>query len=153
MSFVGVFFCKALFMPSAKKSTRHKPLVPPSAFLDALDRFDSFAQLGAKVARARTQDLPVVYTDVLPGLDLLLCKVRGAQPPYPPDRVLRHACLESLANALEQPSARLEQGGYWYEQGGLGILVFASHARHAILAEFGGSGPPLRAGDISRQPR
>lgn len=140
-------------MPSAKKSTRFRPLVPAGVFLDTLQRFDGFAQLGAKIARARTQDLPVVYADVLPGLDLLICKVRGAQPPYPPDRALRHACLESLANALEQSEAGLEQGGYWYEHGGLGLLVYASRAREAILAEFGGSGPPLRADDVSRQPR
>ncbi len=140
-------------MPSAKKSTRSKPLVPSGAFLNALQRFDGFAQLGAKIARARTQDLPVAYTDILPGLDLLICKVRGAQPPNSPDRTLRHACLESLANALEQSEAGLVQGGYWYEHGGLGLLVYASHARDAILIEFGGSGPPLRAGDVSRQPR
>lgn len=143
-------------MPSPKKSTRLNPARragPTGPFLAALKRFDGFAQLTAKIVRARTQDRPVVYIDILPGLDLLICKVRGAQPPYSDHPALRHACLESLANALEQPRAGLQQGGYWYEHGGLGMLVFASQARVSILAEFGGSGPPLRTGDIFRQSR
>jgi hypothetical protein len=135
-------------MPPAKKPARVPLPALAGNFFAALKRFDDFAQLNAKIARARNQDPPIVYADVLPGIDLLICKIRGAQPPYPPDRSLRHACLESLANALEQPATGLEQGGYWYEHGGLGMLVFASHARDTILAEFGG-GPSLRAGDLS----
>ena len=126
---------------------------PAAHFLAALKRFDGFAQLGNKIARARTQDPPIVYAQVLPGLDLLICKVRGVQPPYPDDAVLVRACLESIANALEQAASGLEQGGYWYESGGLGFLIFASRARETILAEFGGSGPPLRTGDIFRDAR
>jgi len=140
-------------MPSPKKIVRLNFAEPAGHFLDSLKRFDQFAQLPTKIIRARTQDLPVLYAQILPGLDLLICKVGGAQPPYPPASALCHACLESLANALEQPLSGLEQGGYWYENGGLGWLVFASQARAAVLAEFGGSGPPLRAGDMFRQPR
>jgi len=137
-------------MPSPKKYARVKTTEPVEHFLAALKRFDGFAQLGTKIARARTQDRPVVYVQVLPGLDLLICKVRGVQPPYPDDGMLSHACLESIANALEQAASGLEIGGYWYDSGGLGFLIFASHARAAILSEFVGSGPPLRAGDIFR---
>jgi hypothetical protein len=140
-------------MPSPKKYVNVNMTEPALHFLAALKRFDSFAQLGAKIARARTQDLPIVYAQVLPGLDLLICKVRGVQPPYPDDSVLLRACQESIANALEQSACGLEQGGYWYESGGLGFLIFASRARETVLAEFGGSGPPLRAGDIFRNAR
>lgn len=137
-------------MPSSKKYVRVNMAAPAEHFLAALKRFDGFAQLATKIARARTQDGPVIYIHVLPGLDLLICKVRGVQPPYPDDGMLSHACLESIANALEQAASGLEIGGYWYESGGLGFLIFASHARAAILSEFVGSGPPLRAGDIFR---
>ena len=135
-------------MPSPKKYARVNTTEPAEHFLAALKRFDGFAQLGTKIARARTQDRPVVYAQVLPGLDLLICKVRGVQPPYADDGTLAHACLESIANALEQAASGLEQGGYWYECGGLGFLVFACQAREIVLAEFVGSGPPLRAGDL-----
>lgn len=140
-------------MPSPKKYDRINMTEAAGHFLAALKRFDGFAQLGTKIARARTQDLPVVYAHVLPGLDLLICKVRGVQPPFPDDVMLGHACLESIANALEQAAVGLEEGGYWYESGGLGFLIFASQARQSILAEFGGSGPPLRTGAIFRDAR
>jgi hypothetical protein len=66
-----------------------------------------------------------------------LCSVRGAQPPYPAVAELRRRCIESIANALEQPLDGLENGGYWYEADGFGFLVFASRARARILPEFG----------------
>ena len=53
------------------------------SFLNAVRRCEPFAQLNTKLARARSQDEPVLYAQVLPGLDVLLCPVRGAQPPYP----------------------------------------------------------------------
>jgi hypothetical protein len=115
--------------------------------------FDNFAQLGAKIARARIQDRPVLYAGVLPGLDVLICKVRGAQPPYPEERVLCCACVESIAHALEQPIAGLQEGGYWYESGGLGFLIFSSQVRERIVLELGASGPLRQMRDVFRQSR
>ncbi|KGS74063.1 hypothetical protein X942_5590 [Burkholderia pseudomallei MSHR5596] len=89
----------------------------------------------------------MLYAHVLPGLDVLLCSVRGAQPPYPAIAELRKRCIESIANALEQPLDGLENGGYWYEANGFGFLVFASRARARILPEFGaGVKAGLRSG-------
>ena len=79
----------------------------------------------------------MLYAHVLPGLDVLLCSVRGAQPPYPATEELHRRCIESITNALEQPLDGLENGGYWYEANGFGFLVFASRARSQILSEFG----------------
>jgi hypothetical protein len=107
------------------------------SFLAVLRQFKPFAQLDTKIARARAQDEPVLYEHVLPGLDVLLCSVRGAQPPYPAIDELHRRCIESIANALEQPLDGLENGGYWYEANGFGFLVFASRARSRILPEFG----------------
>jgi hypothetical protein len=109
-------------------------------FLSSVKRCEPFAQLNTKLARARSHDEPVLYAQVLPGLDVLLCPVRGAQPPYPEIGELRRACLDSIEHALEQPIAGLDQGGYWYEANGLGFLIFASVARKKILSEFGAAG-------------
>lgn len=117
----------------------------PDTFLLALHQAKPFAQLDTKIARARAQDEPVLYAHALPGLDVLLCSVRGAQPPYPPVAELRKRCLESVAHALEQPIEGLENGGYWYEANGFGCLVFSSGARARILLEFdAGPRPSLR---------
>jgi hypothetical protein len=128
-------------------------LAPARDFLAVLRGFDNFAKLGAKIARARTQDRPVLYAGVLPGLDVLICKVRGAQSPYPDAQVLCGACVESIGNALEQPIAGLQEGGYWYEIGGLGFLIFSSQVRERIVFEFGASGPPRPTRHTFRQLR
>jgi hypothetical protein len=127
-------------MPTRKKTVRGSaPAIPGigAYFLDVLQRCTPFAQLDTKIARARTHDTPVLYAHVLPGLDLLLCSVRGAHPPYPNSIAARTFCLESLADALEQSLDGLSGGGYWYEDNGLGFLVFSSMARTRILEEFG----------------
>ncbi|MBN3723198.1 hypothetical protein [Burkholderia sp. Ac-20379] len=110
------------------------------SFLAVLHHAKPFAQLDTKLSRARAQDEPVLYAHVLPGLDVLLCTVRGAQPPYPAIADLRKRCIESISNALEQPIEGLENGGYWYEASGFGFLVFASRARARILPEFAAGG-------------
>jgi hypothetical protein len=120
------FFFRRIFMSFPKKRKRVK-----------VDGDESF--LDTKIARARAQDEPVLYAHVLPGLDVLLCSVRGAQPPYPATEELHRRCMESITNALEQPLDGLENGGYWYEANGFGFLVFASRARSQILSEFGAS--------------
>lgn len=106
------------------------------SFLAQLSGCEPFAQLDTKIARARAQDEPVLYAHALPGLDVLICTVRGAQPPYPRVAELRRRCIESVAHALEQSLDGLERSGYWYEANGVGFLVFASQARTAILAQF-----------------
>jgi len=111
------------------------------SFLAVVSHFKPFGQLDTKIARARAQDEPVLYAHVLPGLDVLLCSMRGAQPPYPCTTELRKRCIDSIAHALEQPIEGLENGGYWYESNGFGFLVFASRARNRILAEFGATRP------------
>ena len=140
-------------MPASRKRAPFRAAVPARNFLTALQSFDNFAQLGAKIARARTQDRPVLYAGVLPGLDVLICKIRGAQPPYPEERVLRSACIESIANALEQPIAGLQAGGHWYEAGGLGFLIFSAQVRERIMVEFSASGQPHPVRDMFRQSR
>jgi hypothetical protein len=130
------FFFRRIFMSFPKKRRRAK-VDGDESFLAVLRHFKPFGQLDTKIARARAQDEPVLYAHVLPGLDVLLCSVRGAQPPYPAPAELRRRCIESIANALEQPLDGLENGGYWYEADGFGFLVFASRARSRILPEFG----------------
>ncbi|MGF6569313.1 hypothetical protein SAMN05443245_1758 [Paraburkholderia fungorum] len=130
------FFFRRIFMSFPKKRRRAK-VDGDESFLAVLRHFKPFGQLDTKIARARAQDEPVLYAHVLPGLDVLLCSVRGAQPPYPAPAELRRRCIESITNALEQPLDGLENGGYWYEADGFGFLVFASRARSKILAEFG----------------
>jgi hypothetical protein len=130
------FFFRRMFMAFPKKRRRASAQSEES-FLSVLRQFKPFGQLDTKIARARAQDEPVLYAHVLPGLDVLLCTVRGAQPPYPAVDELRRRCIESIANALEQPLDGLENGGYWYEANGFGFLVFASRARSRILPEFG----------------
>ena len=130
------FFFRRIFMSFPKKRRRAK-VDGDESFLAVLRHFKPFGQLDTKIARARAQDEPVLYAHVLPGLDLLLCSVRGAQPPYPAPAELRRRCIESIANALEQPLDGLENGGYWYEADGFGFLVFASRARGRILPEVG----------------
>ncbi|CAM2145315.1 conserved protein of unknown function [Pararobbsia alpina] len=110
------------------------------SYLLAVKRCEPFSQLNSKLARARAHDEPVLYAHILPGLDVLLCPVRGAQPPYPEIEDLRNACLDSIEHALEQSIGGLENGGYWYEANGLGFLIFASLARKKVLSEFGASG-------------
>jgi len=130
------FFFRRIFMSFPKKRRRANADGDES-FLAVLRHFKPFGQLDTKIARARAQDEPVLYAHVLPGLDVLLCSVRGAHPPYPEVAELRRRCIESIANALEQPLDGLENGGYWYEANGFGFLVFASRARARILPEFG----------------
>lgn len=130
------FFFRRVFMSFPKKRRRAK-VDGDESFLAVLRHFKPFGQLDTKIARARAQDEPVLYAHVLPGLDVLLCSVRGAHPPYPAVAELRRRCIESIANALEQPLDGLENGGYWYEADGFGFLVFASRARTRILPEFG----------------
>ncbi|WP_109481566.1 hypothetical protein [Paraburkholderia sp. C35] len=130
------FFFRRVSMSFPKKRRRAK-VDGDESFLAVLRHFKPFGQLDTKIARARAQDEPVLYAHVLPGLDVLLCSVRGAQPPYPAVAELRRRCIESIANALEQPLDGLENGGYWYEADGFGFLVFASRARSRILPEFG----------------
>ncbi|MCG1054797.1 hypothetical protein KQH49_07435 [Mycetohabitans sp. B5] len=120
-------------MPTSKK---HRRACSDESFLAQLAGCEPFAQLDTKIARARAQDEPVLYAHALPGLDVLICTVRGAQPPYPRAAELRRRCIESVAHALEQPLDGLECGGYWYEANGVGFLVFASLARTAILPQF-----------------
>jgi hypothetical protein len=118
---------------SFPKKRRRAKVDGDESFLAVLRHFKPFGQLDTKIARARAQDEPVLYAHVLPGLDVLLCSVRGAQPPYPAPAELRRRCIESITNALEQPLDGLENGGYWYEADGFGFLVFASRARGKIL--------------------
>src|SRR5471032_2277936 len=132
------FFFRRIFMSFPKKRRRAK-VDGDESFLAVLRHFKPFGQLDTKIARARAQDEPVLYAHVLPGLDVLLCSVRGAQPPYPAVEELHRRCIECITNALEQPLDGLENGGYWYEANGFGILVFASRARTQILSEFGAS--------------
>ena len=129
-------FLRRVFMSFPKKRRRAQQDGQES-FLAVLRHSKPFAQLDTKIARARAQDEPVLYAHVLPGLDVLLCSVRGAQPPYPGTSELRRRCIESIAHALEQPIEGLENGGYWYEANGFGFLVFASRARARVLPEFG----------------
>ncbi|WP_055138874.1 hypothetical protein [Burkholderia plantarii] len=131
-------FLTRVFMSFPKKR-RRAPSDGQESFLAVLRHAKPFAQLDTKIARARAQDEPVLYAHVLPGLDVLLCTVRGAHPPYPAIADLRKRCIESITNALEQPLDGLENGGYWYEANGFGFLVFASSARARILPEFGGT--------------
>ncbi len=130
------FFFRRIFMSFPRKRRRTKTDGDES-FLAVLRHFKPFLQLDTKIARARAQDEPVLYAHVLPGLDVLLCSVRGAQPPYPAVIELRRRCLESIANALEQPLDGLENGGYWYEADGFGFLVFASRPEGAFSQSLG----------------
>jgi hypothetical protein len=136
-------------MPNPKKRKRTSS---DESFLAVLSRCEPFAQLDTKITRARTQDEPVLYADALPGLDVLICTVRGAHPPYPALAELRRRCLESVANALEQPLDGLERGGYWYESNGIGFLVFASRVRASILPEFGAPNRRRNTERDSRRP-
>ena len=144
------FFFRRIFMSFPKKRRRAKTDGDES-FLAVLRHFKPFGQLDTKIARARAQDEPVLYAHVLPGLDVLLCSVRGAHPPYPDVAELRRRCIESIANALEQPLDGLENGGYWYEADGFGFLVFASRARSRILPEFGASRPEIASRRVTRR--
>ena len=125
------------FSKKASSSPRQPHRATGDAYLDALRRFSFFGQLDTKIARARAHDRPVLYAQILPGLDVLLCTVRGAAPPYPSISALRRCCMEYIAHALEQPLDGLSNGGYWYEAHGLGFLIFASDARSRVLPEFG----------------
>ncbi|CAL8474201.1 MULTISPECIES: hypothetical protein [Caballeronia] len=144
------FFFRRVFMSFPKKRKRVKADGDES-FLAVLRHFKPFGQLDTKIARARAQDEPVLYAHVLPGLDVLLCSVRGAQPPYPAIDELHRRCVESITNALEQPLDGLENGGYWYEANGFGFLVFASRARTQILSEFGATVSARRRRGTRRQ--
>ena len=135
LSFLQFFF-RRVFMSFPRKR-RRASIDSKESFLAVLRQFKPFCQLDTKIARARAQDEPVLYEHILPGLDVLLCSVRGAQPPYPATDELHRRCIESIAHALEQPLDGLENGGYWYEANGFGFLVFASRARARILPEFG----------------
>lgn len=135
LCFLQIYF-RRIFMSLPRKRRRARADSEES-FLAVLRHFKPFGQLDTKIARARAQDEPVLYAHVLPGLDVLFCSVRGAQPPYPSVEELHRRCIESIANALEQPLEGLENGGYWYEANGFGFLVFASRARARILPEFG----------------
>jgi hypothetical protein len=136
--------------PRSNKLGKH---ASGDSYLATLRCFQPFAQLETKIARARAQDTPVLYADILPGLDVLLCTVRGAQAPYPALCELRLRCMESIADALEQPLDGLDNGGYWYEANGIGFLVFASRARSRILPEFGALSMRKRGAAASRERR
>src|SRR5260370_5293868 len=105
------FFFRRMFMSFPRKRRRAN-VDSEASYLAVLRQFKPFGQLDTKIARARAQDEPVLYEHVLPGLDVLLCSVRGAQPPYPPVAELHRRCVESIANALEQPLDGLANGGY-----------------------------------------
>ncbi|MCY0388048.1 hypothetical protein OVY01_12535 [Robbsia sp. Bb-Pol-6] len=128
-------------MPIPKKIQRDRPAAGTSSYLDILldwtPGWGVQSRLDTKLARARSQDEPVLYSHLLPGLDLLLCAVPGARAPYPALSELRQRCLDSVAHALAQPPGRIEEGGHWYEFNGLAVLVFASSARARILRDFG----------------
>ncbi|TAM03391.1 MAG: hypothetical protein EPN70_14305 [Paraburkholderia sp.] len=143
-------FFRRVFMSFPKRRKRIKADGDES-FLAVLSHFKPFGQLDTKIARARAQDEPVLYAHVLPGLDVLLCSVRGAQPPYPGTSELRRRCIEFIAHALEQPIEGLENGGYWYEADGFGFLVFASRARSRILPEFGAGRPDVVSRRVTRR--
>jgi hypothetical protein len=136
---------------SFPKKRKRAGVSSDESFLAVVSHFKPFSQLETKIARARAQDEPVLYAHVLPGLDVLLCSVRGAQPPYPCTGELRKRCIESIAHALEQPIEGLENGGYWYEANGFGFLVFASRARNRILPEFGAARPAAAPQRITRR--
>jgi len=142
------FFFRRIGVSFSKKSKCAK-MNAAQAFIAALRHAKPFSQLDAKIARARVQDAPVLYEHVLPGLDVLLCRMRGAQPPYPAIEEFRERCIEAIANALEQPLEGLENGGYWYEANNFGFLVFASCAREHILSPFGALGSERES--VSRQ--
>jgi hypothetical protein len=116
-------------------------------YLSLLLAFEPFGQLDTKIARAKAQDEPVLYAHILPGLDALLCRVRGAHPPYPVAREVRASCIEAIADALEQPFDGLDNGGFWYEGNGFGFLVFTSRTRERVLAEFGALNERARTGN------
>lgn len=137
-------------IPDQPKCNKHGE---SNAYLNRLRRFQLFAQLDTKLARTRSQDTPVLYAEILPGLDVLLCPIRGAQAPYPDLHELRLRCIESIANALEQPLDGLDNGGYWYEANGIGFLVFTSRARPRILPEFGALSLRKRGSATSRERR
>ena len=80
---------------SFPKKRRRAKVDGDESFLAVLRHFKPFGQLDTKIARARAQDEPVLYAHVLPGLDVLLCSVRGAHPPYPAVAELRRRCIES----------------------------------------------------------
>ncbi len=138
LRFLQSFFRPVMSFPKKRKRVKADS---DESYLAVLSHFKPFGQLDTKIARARAQDEPVLYAHVLPGLDVLLCSVRGAHPPYPGTGELRRRCIESIAHALEQPLEGLEKGGYWYEADGFGFLVFASRARSRILPEFGAARP------------
>ena len=102
------FFFRRIFMSFPKKRRRAK-VDGDESFLAVLRHFKPFGQLDTKIARARAQDEPVLYAHVLPGLDVLLCSVRGAQPPYPAVEELHRRCIECITNALEQPLDGLDR--------------------------------------------
>ncbi|MGI4900894.1 MAG: hypothetical protein ACRYG5_04400 [Janthinobacterium lividum] len=106
-------------------------------YLDILMQCRPFATLSTKIARARGQDQPVLYPHALPGLDLLLCAVPGAHPPYAALDELVHRCVEHIDDALEQPLEGLCNGGFWYESNGFGVLIFATAARQRVLDDLG----------------
>ena len=116
-------------------------------YLSLLKGFEPFGQLATKIARARAQDEPVLYAHILPGLDLLLCRVRGAHPPYSAIGEVRASCIEAISDALEQAPDGLDNGGFWYEVNGFGFLVFTSRTRERVLAEFGALSERARSGN------
>lgn len=121
-------------------SRHHRP--EPADFLETVCTWSpgwtaTPSRLDSKLARARAQDTPVLYPHFVPGLDILLCAVPGARVPYPSIAELRQRCFENVMHALEQPCARLDNGGCWYEHNGLGMLVFFSGVRERTLEAFG----------------
>src|SRR4051794_28620711 len=138
------FFLRRIFMAFPKKRRRAK-VDGDESFLAVLRHFKPFGQLDTKIARARAQDEPVLYAHVLPGLDVLLCSVRGAHPPYPAAAELRRRCIESITNALEQPLDGLENGGCLDVNAGLRLPLFSKPAP-------GEKPAPVRAAPPGRPP-
>lgn len=128
-------------MPSRKKTGAAAATPTPTpgtmSYLSALADWNAFSSLNSKLARARAQDVPVLYPNFLPGLDVLLCATRGAVAPFRPLPELRQRCFESVVHALELPLEGLSRHGYWYDGNGFAFLVFASCAREAVMLEFG----------------
>ena len=94
------FFFRRMFMSFPRKR-RRASADSKESFLAVLRQFKLFVQLDTKIARARSQDEPVLYEHVLPGLDVLLCTIRGAQPPYP----MSTNCTGAALNRSRTPSS------------------------------------------------
>ena len=115
LCFLQLFF-RRMFMSFPRKR-RRATADSKESFLAVLRQFKPFVQLDTKIARARAQDEPVLYEHVLPGLDVLLCTVRGAQP-----RVLCRKTMELVADLTLVLAAAL-LGGFAAHRIGQPLIV------------------------------